>query len=325
MERKNKGRRVLKWIILVIGILFFVFNLFLASQVYSSTHYTIGTKPNTFKSFSEVPTVDLLRMLIFGIEIARPETNILPCKRYETIKIDAGNGKNLSAWVIRTDSVSKGTIIYFHGYRGEKSMLLDYAYETLEMGYDAVLVDFMGSADSYGNQTTIGYKEAENIKVVVDYVSSVFDEKNIYLLGFSLGGAAILKAQYDYNLPVKGIMVEASYGKMLDTVRVRISKTGVLSLPLAYLITFWGSLLNGIDGFNMNPEKYAKSVKVPTMVSCGGQDQYIPQTETQRIFDSLGSDNKVLKFYPNCIHEPYFEKYSKEWRMSVENFLNNIN
>ena len=50
----------------------------------------------------------------------------------------------------------------------------------------------MGSGGSEGNETTIGYKEAEEVKSCYDYVAGQ-GEKRIFLFGTSMGAAAILK------------------------------------------------------------------------------------------------------------------------------------
>src|SRR5437773_2704643 len=72
----------------------------------------------------------------------------------------------IQCWSIKTDS-AKGTVILFHGYGGQKSSLLGKSNEFIEQGYNTLLVDFMGSGGSEGNQTTMGYKEAEEVKNVM--------------------------------------------------------------------------------------------------------------------------------------------------------------
>jgi len=269
---------------------------------------------------------DILKTIITGVKIPRPETKRFPALPYDSIRIPAGTDKYLDAWVIRTPSRSKGLVLLFHGYMDEKSFLLDYAYEFIEMGYDALLVDFMGSAGSYGNQSTIGYIESENVRSTFIYSKINLKEEKVFMMGFSMGAAAILKAQHEYGLPTSGIIAEASYGKLFDTIKARakIMGLGKLSDVGTYLFSFWMGVTNMINPFEMNPEEYASTILVPTLVACGGKDQYIPMEETHRIYDNLASTNKALKFYPECKHELYIHKYPREWRETVESFLNGI-
>jgi len=316
MTRRKWYTKPLKWIAGVFLTIFILLNAFSAIQAYSCTHFEEKHPSDTI-----ISNLDIIKMLVIGVEIPKPATTTFPDREYQTINIPVTEGKSLSGWIMKTDSISKGIVIHFHGYRDEKSMLLNYSYQFLDWGYDVMLIDFMGSGDSYGFQSTIGYKEAENVKLAFDYAATQLNEKNIYLIGFSMGAAAILKAQHDYTLPVKGLIAEASYGKMFDTVKVRLGKLGFMSDPLAYMFTFWGGIMNGIDAFAMNPEEYAKEIIVPTLISCGGKDQYIPESETKRIYQNLPAKKKMLQFYPDCIHETYLDKYPVEWKRTIKDFL----
>lgn len=318
-KKKSWYGRIFKWLFGLALMAFILINVFSAVQAYSATHF----KENmTISDSVKLSTFDIAKMFVLGVDIPKPKAKRMPDRKYEEVRIPVSGDKSLAAWTMRSDSAqSKGIIIYFHGYTDEKSMLLDYAYRTLDMGYDAMMVDFRAAGESFGTTCTVGYREAQDVKHAYDYARDVLKEDNVYLLGFSMGAAAILKAQHDYQMDVKGLIIEASYGKMFDTVKIRLQKMGKLQDPLAYLFTFWGGMMCGIDGFRMNPEDFARDISVPTLVACGGKDQYIPQNETMRIFDNLASNNKRVKFYPNCIHEPYLKKYEQEWLSSVGSFL----
>lgn len=80
---------------------------------------------------------------------------------------------------------SKGTVLLFHGYGGEKSQLIKKSDEFIKLGFSTMLVDFMGSGNSEGNQTTIGYKESEEVKTTFEYIRQT-GEKNIILFGTSM-------------------------------------------------------------------------------------------------------------------------------------------
>lgn len=64
--------------------------------------------------------------------------------------------------------------------------MLDKAEIFNQLGYSAFLVDFMGSGGSEGNQTTIGFLEAEQVKVSFNYIKQS-GEHNIFIYGTSMG------------------------------------------------------------------------------------------------------------------------------------------
>ena len=80
--------------------------------------------------------------------------------------------------------------------------MLDKSEIFLELGYNTFLVDFMGSGGSEGNQTTIGFLEAEQVETSFNYLKNK-GEKNILLFGTSMGAVAIMKAIHDFDLKPK--------------------------------------------------------------------------------------------------------------------------
>jgi alpha-beta hydrolase superfamily lysophospholipase len=146
--------------------------------------------------------------LIFGVNNPRPVNKSVPNEKFETITLKSY--KTIECWKIKSDS-SKGTVILFHGYGGSKSTMLDKSDEFGKLGYSTLLVDFLGSGGSEGNQTTVGFKEAEDVKTCYDYLVSQGEQK-IFLFGTSMGAVAILKAISDYDIQPAGIIIECPFG-----------------------------------------------------------------------------------------------------------------
>lgn len=130
------------------------------------------------------------KALLFGVNTPRPENNQLPLQAFQTITLKSN--RQIECWSIKVNR-SKGTIILFHGYGGQKASMLDKSNEFIKLGYSTLLVDFMGTGGSEGNQTTIGYLEAEQVKTCFNYLKEQ-GESQIYLFGTSMGAVAILKA-----------------------------------------------------------------------------------------------------------------------------------
>lgn len=221
--------------------------------------------------------------------------------------------------MLKADS-PKGSVILFHGYGGEKSSMLDKADIFLRLGYNALLVDFMGSGGSEGNQTSIGFHEAEEVKTAFDYVKARYGT-NIVLFGTSMGAVAIMKAQADYNPGVSSIIVECPFGTMLETVQARFSSMNVPSFPMANLLVLWGGVQNGFNAFKHNPASYAKSITCPVLLLSGEKDERVSMKEITRIFENLRGVKK-LKTYALAGHENYLTKYEDEWTTDIEAFLN---
>lgn len=282
---------------------------------YKFTHFE-NTKSVRTKDPKSLPTVQKVKTLIFGVNNPRPENKTVPTSNYETIKLNSN--RNIECWSIKVES-SKGTVVLFHGFSGEKSSMLDKADVFRELGYNTFLVDFMGSGGSEGNQTTIGFLEAEQVKTCFDYLTEK-GEENIYMFGTSMGAVAIMKSINDFGISPTGIIIECPFGSMHQTVCARFRTMGVPTFPMASLLVFWGGLQNGFLAFGHNPTKYAKKINCPTLLLYGKKDEKVSQQEIDEIFNNL-EGKKRLKIYQEAGHENYLIKYKSEWTQDVQQFL----
>ena len=314
MRRKKFIKRCL-WTVL---ILFIFMNGIAWLHAYKFTHFDSTTKNKT-KHAKDLSFGQKLQALFFGINNPRPETRKIPNEKFETIKLKSN--KAIECWLIKTGT-TKGFVILFHGYGGEKSSMLDKADIFLSLGYNTLLVDFMGSGGSDGNQTTIGFHEAEEVKTAFEYLEDQ-GETNIILFGTSMGAAAIMKAQNDYNLKVNSIIIECPFGTMLETVQARFSSMNVPHFPMAHLLVFWGGVQNDFNAFKHNPAEYAKSISCPVLLLSGEKDDRVSMKEIRRIFTNLKGIKK-LKTYPLAGHENYLNNYKIEWINDIKTFVNEI-
>lgn len=311
-----KKRKLFKRIFWIIITLFILMNIVAFFHAYKFTHFAGNNIVSKTKSPDKLTAFAKIQALLFGISNPRPVNNTAPTQQFETIKLKSN--KIIECWSIKTDS-SKGTVVLFHGYGGEKSSLTDKSDEFIKQGYSTMLVDFMGSGGSEGNQTTIGFKEAEEVKTTFDYLTQK-GEKNIYLFGTSLGAAAIMKAINDYGINPKGIIVECPFGSMYQTTCARFANMKVPSFPMAGFLVFWGGVQNGFWAFNHKPTAYAQKIKCPTLLLYGEQDKNVSRKEIDDIFANLKC-KKELKTYQLAGHENYLTKYKSQWVQDVQDFI----
>ncbi len=306
------NRRRFFWALLV---LFIFMNVVAYQHAYKFIHFTNEVSTRT-KDPKDLDAFSKVKLLFTGIDNPKPKNKSLPSQAYQTIKIKST--EVLECWQIKTPN-AEGTIIMFHGYAGEKLSLLERADEFLKLGYQVFLVDFMGSGGSEGDGTSVGFKEAEQVKDCFDYVSNK-GEKNIILFGTSMGSAAILKAMDDYALSVQSIIIECPFGSLYKTTKARFKLMHVPSFPMASMLCFWGGVQNGYWAFSHNPSEYAKSVTCPVLLLYGEEDNRVSKEETDSIFKNL-KGRKVLKKYPLAGHDVFSERNRSNWIQDVSQFL----
>jgi len=177
----------------------------------------------------------------------------------------------------------------------------------------------MGSGGSEGNQTTLGFKESDEVKSVFDYLIKQ-GEKNIYLFGTSMGSVAIMKAISDYNIKPKGIIIECPFGSMYQTTCARFKIMKVPTFPMAGLLVFLGGFQNNFWALGHNPTEYAKQIDCPTLLLYGELDKNVSRQEIDDIYSNLKS-KKILRTYKLAGHESYLKDYKEEWKSDIKTFL----
>jgi alpha-beta hydrolase superfamily lysophospholipase len=314
---RQSAKRYLKRSLWFLLIVFILMNGVAAFHAYKFTHFKTGAGKK--KEAAEMNFGDKLSALFFGVDLPRPENKISPNVPYERVRINSN--KQLDAWLIKVDK-AKGTVIICHGYGGEKSSMLDKAYVFNQLGYNAMLVDFMGCGGSQGSQTTIGFQEAREVKDCLEWVQEK-GMQNIILFGTSMGAAAIMKAMHDDTLKASGVILECPFGTMMETVKSRFRMIGVPAFPMAQLLMFWGGTMNGFNAFEHNPSDYAKTIGAPVLLIYGEKDLKVSAEETDRIYQNLPGRKKLLKL-PLAGHENYLVKYRKKWTEAVHTFMDSL-
>lgn len=311
MLRKRRyrllGGTLLSAVLLLNAIAFF--------HAYRFTHFDPASGPKVTHA-GQLPLTEKLSMLFTGAPNPRPQPQHTPGHPFETVRLHSN--KEIECWYLPADS-AKGTVALFHGYGGEKSTLLDKAAVFRSLGYHTLLVDFMGAGGSEGNQTTIGYKEADQVATSVCYLQQR-GEQNIVLFGTSLGAAAVMKALHDEALPVRSVILECPFATLQQAVENRFKILGVPPFPMAHLLLFWGGVQNGFNAFAHDPVDYARAIKCPTLLLYGEKDVKVTAEETAAIFAALAGPKKLVT-YPLAGHENYLKKYREKWTLDVAAYL----
>jgi pimeloyl-ACP methyl ester carboxylesterase len=313
MKRSSWIKRILR----LTAILFIVANIIAAIHAYKFTHFT---EDNVQKTSTEPGFWENVSLIFSGVDNPRPENSPATLPDIQTVVLEGEHPVN--CWYIESDSAI-GSVVICHGYGGCKSSMMDKAEQFLNMHYNVLVPDFMGCGDSDGNQCTIGFYEAEQVKQCYDYLDEQ-KKDNIILYGTSMGAVAIMKALNDYELNADAAILECPFGSMYATTCARFELMNMPSFPMAGLLVFWGGLENGFWAFDHNPTDYAKKIRVPVLLMYGEQDPKVSREEIDEIYSNLTAGKKLVTF-AEAGHENYFNQYRLPWIAAVTEFLNNHN
>ena len=303
--------------LLKIFLLFFItLNLVVICHAYKFTHYyNVGEVK--IKLQKDKSSWEKTKDLLLGFDAVK-QTNSIPDSNYKTIYLITKENLKLEAWLMQVQN-SMGTVALFHGHGSKKSAVLTEAYSFQKMGYNTLLVDFRAHGNSEGNTCTIGYKEAEDVKLAYSYLQQQ-GEKNIVLWGISLGAATITKAVNDYGITPQKIILEMPFGSLPDAVAGRVSIMGLPKEPITTMLTFWGGIENGFWAFSLKPSEYVKKIKCPVLLQHGSKDSRVTETETKEIFDNISTNKKWVE-YTESAHQSLCTNEHTKWVTEVSSFL----
>jgi uncharacterized protein len=315
--------RPFRIVLILIALPFLVLNGVAFMQARSMTHF-VSAEQRTAKP-EKLSLPDKVRVILTGVEIPRPENQITPQKfqldsETRHIPISKASEENLEAWYIPAQK-SRGLVLLFPPYGSSKAALLAPTKIFHDLGYDALLVDFRGVGGSGGNDTTLGVREAEDVAIAFNYSQKQWAKKPIILYGASMGAVAIMRAVAIEKIEPVALILESPFDRLLTTVRHRFEAMGIPSFPSAELIVFWGSVQQGIDGFNHNPVDYARSIRCPVLLLHGKLDRRVTVADATRIFESLPRQKQWRVFPAATGHGSLAVDDAKQWRDLVSRFL----
>lgn len=322
---QRPARRWGRWLGLVLLLTVVALNLAAFMQAHAMTHYSAGG-PRTTRPESLTPMERIVTVLT-GVNVPRPANEHTPRDvglDYDTAVISTGDGGHLEAWHI-SGSKSAAVVLMFSGYAESKESLLPAAVALNRLGYSTLLVDFRGVGGSSGDDTTLGIREARDVKVAFEYAHGQWPHSRLVLYGVSMGAAAVLRAVAHEDLDPDAIILESPFDSLLHTVRNRFDATGLPSFPAAELLVFWGGVQSGFDGFAHNPIDYASRVRCPTLLLYGDQDPRVTPAQSMAIYDHLGdgSSYKQVVPFPGAGHEALVVDDPLLWGEYVGRFLDN--
>jgi len=196
---------------------------------------------------------------------------------YENIELKTEDGLRLRGWHIKG---GENCVVLLHGYsrsRWDDVYMRKVMERMWKSGYSVLAVDFRAHGESEGKYTTLGDKEILDVKAMVKYAND--NCKKSYIIGYSMGGFLALKAA-SLGLADK-VVADSPY--------IYTDKTGARGLKyfanlpewLYHFVKPFAILISGVRYENTNPFKFAKDIRVPTLIIAGKKDPLVKIEEVE--------------------------------------------
>jgi uncharacterized protein len=219
---------------------------------------------------------------------------------YESIEITTTDHQTLHSWFVLA-AEAKGTVLFFHGNAGNISHRLDYLSMFNRLGYNTLIFDYRGYGQSSGKPSESGtYLDAAAAWRYLTEVKEIVPS-SVILFGESLGGAV---AAWLAAREKPAMLVLASVFTSVPDLATQIYPF----LPVRQIARFEYNTLENL-----------RSVSCPVFVAHSPQDEIVPFTHGQDLFQIASEPKQFLTLQGG--HNDGFIFMREQWIMTLDAFM----
>ena len=218
---------------------------------------------------------------------------------HEDVYIRSEDGLKLHATLFPAPDGQAKYVIGIHGFQSkawsEYSTHIKF-YQSI--GFGMLLPDDRGHGESEGAFATMGVKDRRDCISWANYLIMRFgDQTKLLLHGVSMGGATVLNASGEDDLPqqVLGIISDCGFTSAREAFESQIESLYHISGVFPVKVCHWYTKHKAhYDFTEVEPINQVKKATVPILFVQGEKDIMVPASMAQRLYDACPSKKKLL-------------------------------
>mmetsp|Transcript_13481 Transcript_13481/g.13544 ORF Transcript_13481/g.13544 Transcript_13481/m.13544 type:complete len:433 (+) Transcript_13481:309-1607(+) len=209
-------------------------------------------------------------------------------------------------------------MIYFHG-NAEIATDSDWFYDKnvfQSLNMNMISIDYRGYGWSDGHPTFSSF--LPDVDLIVPQIHRILSEANIYpcplvLWGRSIGSVCAVHIAHSHPSAVHALIIESGLSNLTDLPMVR---------QMASMFPGGDSLLDRIpDVFQQVHKLQTCEERIAVLVLHGEEDEVIPVSQAQKMFDSSVNREKRLQIFPGTGHNNLRSRCTDQWLLEIDDFL----
>ena len=198
-------------------------------------------------------------------------------------------------------------VLFFHGNGEVVSDYDEISPFYHQMKINLVVADYRGYGASGGTPTLTDLVQDAHVlfKDVRAELSRRNLQKDLWVMGRSLGSISGLELAYHYQKEVQGLIIESGFPSV---VRILLH----LGIP---------SPVKGLEKIDQECLERIKEIFLPTLIIHGEKDGLVPLENANEIYRHLGSEEKELLVIPSATHNDIMLVGFKDYFKTIQQFV----
>lgn len=181
-------------------------------------------------------------------------------------------------------------LLYLHSHGGNRLEGLTLLRHAASLHMNLCCFDFAGSGQSEGKYTTLGLRESEDCRVVVETLMRTLGQRKFVLWGRSMGAVAAILYAAGKQPHIKSMVLDSPFSDVEQM--VRDAGNSYISLG-EYLALFLFSMVKndikkhiGQDLSTFQPIKFCQLCEAPCVFIVGKSDPLVPPERVQQMLEA---------------------------------------
>lgn len=256
--------------------------------------------------------------------------------RHQTGYLNAEDGTRLFWQGFEPAGEHRSVVALVHGYNSRSDYLLPMMWSLAEAGLACYAIDYRGHGNSGGMPCHV-FRFNEylmDVQTLCRHVSERAGEREIFLLGNSLGGLIVSHYGLVHPDQLRGVVLTAPFfGPAFQVPRFldlcaqaasRVCPTYCVGLPRKYqdqpervTLRWWTETLSAQQLFHRQAERF----RVPVLMLHGQRDGVACPRTARSLFERFGSRDKTFRIIPEARHSDLDPGCGPDWWYEVREWL----
>ena len=239
------------------------------------------------------------------IEEAEPGSPLYEHVRYidscekETLKAYSFDGLKLIGTLVKGDSDSKRVVVFIHGFHGHYITnsvgMLEFFHDA---GYHVLLIHARGMNDSEGKRLGFGWLDRRDVITWVRKMVRYFGEDaEIIIEGVSMGGAAVMMASGEEDLPkqVLACVEDCGFSSVEEEFRHTYPPFLKWTYPVvAPVVNLYSLMINHFSIYKASSVEQLKKTRLPVFFLHGAEDDFVPTRMVYECYEACPNEKEIM-------------------------------